>query len=102
MSNLLTNKNFASPSISANSFIYYPYLTTTQKTNFYWTTTSGTQLALFNGNSAFGYPSLSGQSFTEYVSFQSGAELEQISNISSHSNLTLSFSYESLHFHPTQ
>ena len=64
MSNLLTNGNFSSPSISANTYIYYPSLTTTQKSNLYWGSTNSTYFALINGNSGFGYPSLSGQSFT--------------------------------------
>ena len=93
MSNLLTNGNFASPALSTNNYTYYPSLTTTQKSNLYWSTTSGTQIALINGSSAFGYPSLSGQSFTQYASFQSGAELEQTVNISARGNCTLTFLY---------
>ena len=93
MSNLLTNGNFSSPSISSNTYIYYPTLTSTQKTNIYWTTTNSTYSALINGSSGFAYPSISGQSFKHYASFQSGAELEQIANISLRSNLTLTFSY---------
>ena len=91
MSNLLTNGNFASLALSTNNYTYYPSLTTTQTTNLYWTTTSRTQIALINGNRAFGYPSLSGQSFTQYMSFQSTAEMEQTVNILTRGNLTLSF-----------
>ena len=56
MSHLLTNENFASPSISTNNYNYYPCLSSTQKTNLYWSTTSGIEIELINGNSAFGYP----------------------------------------------
>ena len=68
MSNLLTNGNFPSPALSTNNYICYPSLTTTNKTIFL-STTSETQIALINGSSAFGGPSFSGQSFTQYVSF---------------------------------
>ena len=93
MSNLLTNRHFSSPSISSNSYIYFTSWTSTKKSNLYWTTTSSTQLALINGNVAFGYPSISGKSFTQYISFQSTAELEQNVNISSRSNLSITFNY---------
>ena len=93
MSNLIINGNFANPPSSTNNFIYYTSLTSTQQTNFYWTPTNAGTIALINGTSAFGYPSPSGQSFTQYVSFQSGGQIAQTVNIPYNGTCTLSFSY---------
>ena len=91
--NILSNGTLASPPLSTNTYQPYSSLTTLQKTQLVWTTTNGSPVTFINGTTAYGYPSVTGQTFTQYMSLQSGGEFEQRFTIPSSDNYVLSFSY---------
>jgi hypothetical protein len=95
MTNLVLNSNFSSPTILTDSYVYYDSLSSTEQAALYWNTNTGNDIALLNGNNAFGYPDPSNNSFnsSQYISIQSVANLNQTITIPKPGFYGISFYY---------
>ena len=99
--NLIANGTFAIPLVGVNSYVNYNALSTAQKTQCIWTSTSSTGgLSWQNGSTAYQYPpvtnlpiSKAGIPNTQYISFQSGAEVEQVITVPTTGSYTLTLNY---------
>lgn len=94
MSNLLYNANFSLPPIETNSFSYINNLTTEQKTELGWTTSTPPYSAsLQNGFTSFEYTNPSAINLTQFVSLQSLSYISQSFLVANVGNYMLTFKY---------
>ena len=81
MSNLISNGNFSSPSITTNSFLGIDYFTTQQKNDFIWVDDDHFTLQLCNGVTAYEYEYPGIINTSQYLSFQFYGAISQQINL---------------------